>query len=128
MTKFIYAHLRYPREAFEAGIEGTVYVEYDIDYQGNVVATRVLQGINEACDEEACRVVRLLKFDVERNRGIHVLFHQKVKVQFKKPKETPAPSPGPQQQMQVAYTVTTSAPPKQEEKPAEVTYSYTLKL
>ncbi len=128
LTKFIYSKLRYPKEAFEAGVEGTVYIEYDIDYQGNVVATRVLQGLSPECDEEACRVVQLMKFDVERNRGVHVLFHQKVRVQFKKPKQVPAPEPQAQQQMQVAYTVTTATTPKPEEKPAQVTYNYTVNI
>jgi protein TonB len=127
LTKFIYTHLRYPQEAFDAGVEGTVYIDYDIDYQGNVIATRVLQGLGHGCDEEACRVVKLMKFDVERNRGVHVLFHQKVKVQFKKPKQVPAPQTVAQPQMQVAYTVTPSKPSNPKvEKPAEVTYNYTI--
>jgi TonB family protein len=129
LTKFIYANLRYPKEAVEAGVEGTVFIEYDIDYQGNVVATRVLQGLGHGCDEEACRVVQMMKFDVERNRGVHVLFHQKVKVLFKKPKQSPAQPPMAQAQMQVAYTVTPSTPAsKVDEKPAEVTYNYTVRL
>jgi TonB family protein len=125
LTKFIYSQLRYPKDALDAGVEGTVYIDYDIDYQGNVVAARVIQGIGHGCDEEACRVVQMLKFDVERNRGVHVLFHQKVKVVFKIPK--PAPTPAPPTNLQVAYTVTTSAP-KTEKKPSEPTYSYTIKL
>jgi TonB family protein len=125
LTKFIYGHLRYPPEALEAGVEGTVLVEYDINYLGLVVATRVLKGIGFGCDEEACRVVQMLKFDVERNRGIHVLFHQKVKVQFKKPKQTTAPKPE-TLQVQVAYTLTPAQ--KTEEKPAETTYQYTISL
>ena len=127
LTKFIYTHLRYPQEAFDAGIEGTVYLEYDIDYLGNVVATRVLQGLSHGCEEEAARVVQMLKFDVARNRGVHVLFHQKVKIQFKKPKQAPVQKPL-VQEMQVAYTVTTSAPSAPEAKPAEVTYNYTIQL
>lgn len=128
LTKFIYTHLRYPKEAFNANVEGTVYVEYDIDYQGVVVGARVLKGLGHGCDEEALRVVKLLRFDVARNRGIHVLFHQKVRVQFKKPKEKPVKQPA-QTQMQVAYTVTPTAPAKPEEKPKEeTTYSYTIKL
>ena len=79
LTEFIYQHLRYPDTALEVGAEGIVWVEYDIDFKGNVVATRVVQGIGHGCDEEACRVVRLLKFEVEKNRGVHVLFHQKAK-------------------------------------------------
>ena len=70
-----------------------------------------------------------MKFDVERNRGVHVLFHQKVKVLFKKPKQVPAQQPAVPSQMQIAYTVTTSAPePSAKEKPAEVVYNYTFKL
>ena len=128
LTKFIYANLRYPKEALEAGIEGVVYIEYDIDYQGNVVETRVVQGLGHGCDEEACRVVKMLKFDVERNRGVHVLFHQKVKVQFKKPK--PQPQAPAQAQMQVSYTVTPSAPAQapKEEKPSGNTYEYTVRF
>jgi len=129
LTKFIYTHLRYPKEAFEAGVEGTVFIEYDIDYLGNVVATRVVQGLGHGCDEEACRVVQMMKFDVERNRGVHVLFHQKVKVLFKMPKQVQAQPPAASPQMQVAYTVTSSAPaPSPKEKPAEVVYNYTFKL
>ncbi len=128
MTKFIYAHLRYPQPAFEANVEGTVYIEYDIDYQGIVVGSRVLKGVGHGCDEEAMRVVKLLKFDVARNRGIHVLFHQKLRVQFKKPKEKPAKAAVPQA-MQVSYTVTPPAPVQPTEKPKEeTTYSYTIKL
>ena len=96
--------------------------------QGNVVATRVLQGLSHECDEEACRVVQMMKFDVERNRGVHVLFHQKVRVQFKKPKQVPPQSPVAQPQMQVAYTVTSTTSPKPKEKPAEVTYNYSIKI
>lgn len=128
LTKFIYTHLRYPKEALEAGVEGTVLVEYDINYQGLVVATRILQGLGHGCDEEASRVVSMLKFDVERNRGLHVLFHQKVKVQFKKPKQVQPPKTE-TLQVQVAYSLTPSSLPKEAgEKPAETTYQYTIQL
>lgn len=127
LTKFIYEELRYPKEALDNGTEGVVVIDYDIDHHGNVTATRVLQGIGHGCDEEACRVVRLLKFDVPKNRGVKVLFHKKARIQFKKPVQQPATAiPG---QMQVTYTVTSAAPAaeKPEEKPA-TTYSYTIQL
>lgn len=129
LTKFIYENLRYPKAAFEANIEGTVYIEYDIDYQGIVVASRVLKGLGYGCDEEAARIVKLLKFDVARNRGMHVLFHQKLRVQFKKPKQVAVPKPAPAQ-MQVSYTITPSATAKTpEESPKKDSgYSYTIKL
>lgn len=126
LTKFIYSQLRYPKEALEAKIEGTVYIEYDIDYKGAVVAVRVLKGLGHGCDEEAARVVKMLKFNVARNRGVQVLFHQKVRVRFKKPVEKPTP---PQQiQMQVTYTVTQPEKTAAEEPPKENTYSYSIKF
>lgn len=129
LTKFIYSHLRYPKAAFEANIEGTVYLEYDIDYKGLVVAIRILKGLSHGCNEEAERVVKLLKFDVARNRGIHVLFHQKLRVQFKKPKLKPVKQPV-QGQMQVSYTISSSSPDKSKEQhpKKETAYNYTIKL
>ncbi len=127
LTRFIYENLRYPAAALEANAEGTVLVEYDIDYEGKVMTTKILHSVGHGCDEEASRVVRLLKFDVPKNRGVHVVFHQKVRVQFKKPKPQPAPAPD----MQVSYTVSAAPKPAQPaaSKPKESqTYTYTVKL
>jgi protein TonB len=125
LTQFIYQHLRYPETALEAGPEGIVWVEYDIDFRGNVVATRVVQGLGHGCDEEACRVVKLLKFEVEKNRGVHVIFHQKAKIQFKKPAQPVAPVPT---SFQVAYTITPAPPASEAPSNSETTYSYTIQL
>lgn len=128
LTKFVYSQLRYPKEAFDASVEGTVYLEYDIDHQGLVVGCRILKGIGYGCDEEAIRVAKLLKFDVARNRGVHVLFHQKLRVQFKKPKEKPVKQPL-QTTMEVSYTLTPTTPTKPAEpQPEKTTYSYTVNL
>ncbi|GAB4495232.1 MAG: hypothetical protein OHK0019_23730 [Saprospiraceae bacterium] len=124
LTKFIYDNLHYPKEALENGVEGMVIVDYDIDYQGNVTATRVLQGIGHGCDEEACRVVKLLKFDVPKNRGVRVLFHKKARIQFKKPKQKVA-APA---QLQVNYTMTPSLVAENLEEKKKEIYSYTIQL
>ncbi|TNE53096.1 MAG: energy transducer TonB [Bacteroidetes bacterium] len=134
LTKFIYQHLRYPSDALKAGVEGTVIVEYDIDFKGNVIDTRVLQGIGHGCDEEASRVVRLLKFSVGRNRGVRVLFHKKANIRFKLPQQTRPKQPAVNQpgSTQVQYVYTTHTPQKDteqpEQKPATTTYSYTIQL
>lgn len=129
LAKFIHANLRYPAAALEAKIEGAVLVEYDIDYKGNVVDTRVLQPLGYGCDEEAARVVRLLKFAVGRNRGIKVLFHKKTQIRFKLPAQAQIPAPAPRQAdgMQVNYVYTTSAP-EPAEQPKTNTYTYTINL
>ncbi len=133
LSKFIQSKLQYPERALEAEAEGTVIVDYDIDYKGDVIATRVLQSVGHGCDEEACRVVKLLKFDVAKNRGMKVLFHKKTHIQFKKPvRRAVVPAPGPEQQTQMqvqySYTATPAAPPKEEQKPATATYSYSIQL
>ncbi len=130
LTKFIYANLRYPEAALEAHIEGTVIVEYDIDYRGNVVETRLLQGLGFGCDEEATRIVRLLKFIVGRNRGVKVVFHQKARIRFKMPapasKTSPAPLPA---AVQVNYVYTAAAKaPEPAPRPESKSYSYTLTI
>lgn len=130
LTQFIYAHLRYPAAAEAEGLEGAVYSEITINHKGVVTDVRILQGLGAGCDEEATRVLKMLQFDVGKNRGIKVLFHKKIKVQFKKPvPQTPAP---PQQtQMQVQYVVTPSAaetPRSPQAEPTTQTYSYTIQL
>lgn len=127
LTKFIYENLRYPDLALASNIEGTVLVEYDIDYQGKVVATRIVQGLGHGCDEEASRVVRLLKFDVGKNRDFRVLFHQKARIQFKKPQvlATPELPPLPQTGFQYNYQYVEGAV---EQAPETVVYQYTISL
>lgn len=130
MTQFIYEHLRYPPAAFEANVEGTVLLDIDIDFQGQVLQTRVLQGLGHGCDEEAARVARLLKFEVGKNRGVKVLFHKKIKIAFKKPPtKAEAPQPAPPTALQVQYTYTAApAPAPKPQEPATPVYTYTIQL
>jgi TonB family protein len=100
-TKFLYSHLRYPKEALTNRIEGVVYMEYDIDNKGTVVATRVLKGLGYGCDERGCPRNKNAPFYSSQKQGIHVLFHQKVRVKFKLPEEKPVQVPAPQQQQPV---------------------------
>lgn len=135
MTQFIYSNLKYPAAALAADTEGTVLVDYDIDYKGNVIATRVLISVGNGCDEEACRVVKMLKFDVAQTRGMNVLFHQKVRIVFKKVKLPVAPipsAPADMNQTQYAYTIVPSEATKPESstepQPPTTTFSYTITI
>lgn len=126
MSAFLTENLKYPKSAMEAGIEGTVVVEYDIDYKGKVIATRVLKTLSPECDEEASRVVKLLKFEVPRNRGLHVIFHKKAHIQFKKPAAVPVPV---QPAVQYVYTTVAENPqPEPPATPAAPVYTYTVTL
>lgn len=131
MTKFIYENLRFPQAALEANVEGSVYLEYDIDYKGNVVEVRVLKSLGHGCDEEAIRVIKMLKFDVEATRGLRVLFHKKSNIQFKKapqPKAQPSVQAA-QGQVQINYSYLPTTPQETEPKPQNqqnTTYTYQL--
>ena len=91
MKKFIGENMRYPKEALENKIEGTVYVRYDVDQKGKVIDAKVVKGIGHGCDEEAIRLAKSLKFQVPKNRVGRVVFHKNIQIHFRLPKKKPAP-------------------------------------
>jgi len=86
LGQFIYGNLRYPAEAVEAGAGGSVIVEYDVNDNGTVSNAHVLKGIGHGCDEEALRLVSLLRFEKVSNRGVRVKMTTKTSIRFILPK------------------------------------------
>ena len=80
--EFISANLQYPQAALEANVGGTVIVEYDIHDNGVVQNPRVLKGIGYGCNEEALRIVGLLRFEKVKNRGLRVKLTTKTNINF----------------------------------------------
>ncbi len=99
MRDFIYRQLKYPNEMLQSGISGIVRVRYSIDKHGAVVETNVIKGLSPAFDLEACRVISLLHFEVPKNKGIRVVFHQVANIRF----EVPKPPKPIQQPVQIVY-------------------------
>ena len=117
MRQFIKENLKYPKEALEARIEGSVLVKYEVDYKGKVIKTIIASGIGYGCDEEASRIVSLFKFEVGKSpRRLKVKFNKSIRINFKLPKQKPKP---PSRKVQVNYTIT-------ESKPSD--YSYTINI
>lgn len=114
MGSFIAAQLRYPPEAWQARVGGTVVVRLSINYHGQVIKTEVLQGIGYGCDEEAARVSALLQFKVQRPRQLKVIFFRTINIHFH------APSPAPQ----ITYELTPSTP----ERTTSANISYTITI
>jgi TonB family protein len=50
-------NLKYPAEAKEAKVEGTVKVKFVIDEEGNITSPMIVEGIGGGCDEEALRLL-----------------------------------------------------------------------
>jgi TonB family protein len=110
---FIAENLRYPEAALEAKIEGSVLVEYDIFDDGCVSNPHILKGLGYGCDEEAMRVIGLLRFEKVRNRGVRVKMTTKTTIHFRLPG------------VNISYSVTEK--PGQEKKDGgPVTYEYTV--
>jgi len=107
--KFIKDNLKYPKAAKENKIEGIVYLKYTIDHKGKVTEAQVLKGLGHGCDEEAKRIVKLLKFEIPKGpRKLRVTFHKKTQITFRIPKEKKKPipkktSPAQKQKMKLVY-------------------------
>ncbi len=130
MSAFVQSQLVYPKDAV-IPIEGTVIVKYDIDHHGNVVDARVIKSLGTAFDEEALRVVRLLKFEVPKTpRRLKVMFHKDIQIHFK-PHTIVTPAPQAESKpSQIVYQVTSNVS-KPVQKPAEskrgvITYTFKI--
>ena len=130
---FVKKELKYPDAARKAGIEGTVSVRYTVDYKGNVIHANVISGLGHGCDEEALRIVRLMKFTVPEDGRIKSKYSRKLHIHFRlhAPAAQPGPPPSPSLPAtppSIQYTVSSAkpasgAPPK----PAgSITYTITF--
>ena len=51
-------NVRYPKQAMEQGIEGTVLIGFTVNQDSSITDVKVLKGIGGGCDEEAMRVIK----------------------------------------------------------------------
>lgn len=133
---FIASNLVYPEEAKKNKINGQVRLKYGINYKGDVTEVKVLSSLGYGCDEEAIRIVKLLKFDVPKGpRKIRVLFHRTVRINFKltvsKKEKKPVVKPKLNHSASVSYNYISSATsekPNKASKGSSKVYQYTIKL
>ena len=80
--EYLRQNISYPIMAREAGIEGTVYLTFVVEKNGEITSVRVLRGIGGGCDEEAVRVVENMPLWIpgkQRNIPVRVQFNLPVK-------------------------------------------------
>ena len=139
MKDFVNTHLVYPELARINNIEGDVSIRYEINHKGDVTDVKVIGGLDEVCNEEAMRVVKLLKFIVPKTpRGFKVTFHKNIRIHFRLNQIKPAqiapiqitesaPSVGPN--MQINYTIILKpTKPVDKKSPQLVSYQYIVKM
>lgn len=57
---FLSENIKYPQQATELGIQGTVYLQFVVDSKGNITDVKILRGIGGGCEEEAMRVIKMM--------------------------------------------------------------------
>ncbi|MBC7884939.1 MAG: TonB family protein [Saprospiraceae bacterium] len=83
LKEFINTHILYPKISEINKIEGDVQIRYDINHKGDVTDTKIIWGLDDGCNEEAIRVVKLLKFIVPKTpRHLKVTFHKNMRIHF----------------------------------------------
>lgn len=126
LREFLGAHIQYPKDAMEQRIEGTVTVKYQVNDDGFVENPTIVKGLCPSCNEEALRLVQLLRYDKARNRGIRLKVNCKVNVNFHL-----APKPAPANT--ISYNVVTTPAKKTNKKTPSrrkpgTGYSYTIEF
>jgi TonB family protein len=58
--KVLTDNIKYPQQAKENGIQGTVWVSFFVTKTGKVRYVNLVEGIGGGCDEESVRVVKLM--------------------------------------------------------------------
>ncbi len=91
LKTFISKQLQYPERARKKGIKGTVILRYTIDWEGKVIDTHIISGLGYGCDEEAIRVVKMLRFEVPKN-PVRALFHKTIHIHFRPPTDNTPPT------------------------------------
>ncbi len=58
MRQYLKENTHYPTEAIENGIQGRVFVSFDVDTVGNITNVKVVRHLDPTLDNEAVRVVK----------------------------------------------------------------------
>lgn len=83
IIKYITSNTKYPPIAKDAGIQGTVFVYFEVGKTGAVQNVRVLRQVDSRLDKEAMRVVSSLpKFQPGEQRGKKVTIQYTIPVKF----------------------------------------------
>lgn len=84
LQKFIAETIVYPAVARETDLQGKVYVQFEVNKRGEVDKVTVVRGVDPILDNEAIRVVKLIKgFKPGKQRGKPVSVWYTVPINFK---------------------------------------------
>ncbi len=79
----IQKNIRYPESAKNKGVQGGVIVAVEIDENGNVVNTEILEGFYPECDEEASNAIKKVKFRPAYKDGVPIKSEVVIPINFR---------------------------------------------
>lgn len=83
MIKFLSKNIKYPSIARDKGVQGTVYVSFIIDKEGNVTSVEIAKGLEKNLDKETLRVIKKMpKWSPGKQRGIPVKVKYTIPVNY----------------------------------------------
>ena len=83
LLEYLGVNVRYPEEAREKGIQGTVVVSFVIDKEGNVTEPKIVRSLEDEIDQEAIRVVNAMpKWTPGKEKGKPVRVKYTVPIRF----------------------------------------------
>lgn len=84
MMRYMQKSIRYPAIARRMGIQGTVYVSFIVDMNGNIIETAVVKGISKECDAEALRVIsKMPVWNPGKQGGVPVMVRMVLPIRFR---------------------------------------------
>ena len=84
LYKYLGSNIKYPHEALENGIQGTVVVKFVVEKDGSISNVKAVRKIGGGCDEEAVRVVkRMPRWKPGKQSGKPVRTEFTLPIQFK---------------------------------------------
>lgn len=82
--RFVSKNLKYPRVAKNIGVEGTVYLEFIVDENGDMTNLKIIKGIGAGCDKEVMRIFQNPpKWEPGKQRGRPVKVRKVMPIKFK---------------------------------------------
>jgi TonB family protein len=123
--QFIKENIVYPDQALLNRVEGFVHLAYTVDNIGEIGDIEVTRGIGSGCDEEAIRVIKMMKYEPARNRGVRMKAELKTRIQFVLPdKQQNNIQPG----IQLNYLSTNTSKQNSPEPKPQAVYTYIIDL
>lgn len=84
MAEYLMNNTRYPKEAFDKGIQGRVILTFVVEKDGSITEPNVVKSINPSLDAEAVRMVSTMpKWTPGRQKGQTVRVKYTIPVMFK---------------------------------------------